>query len=221
MASSTPTLTPEQQAEARREAKAQKERDRRAAIKAAQDALEKAGLSRDTELTKEQRDRAAVSGTEKGGLRNAALAAWIMDGKTSTEQVEEAKTARKAAEKEDRTRANVTRSADPEAASLAAEAKSLAPDVKSAFLPKDAREFLDLFKVERALPTTVTISRTDSGAESITINVKQLEAFAKKGEKDTDVRKALSAIGKGSRLWGRKLGLMALAVRLRQIGAEK
>lgn len=220
MATATTTLSPDQQADARREAKAAKERERRAAIKRAQDALEKAGLAKDTTLTKEQRDRAASSAKEKGGLTGKALERWIMEGKSSTEQVEEGKAARKAAEREQRTRENVTRSADPEASGLAVEAKALAPDVKSAFLPKDAREFLDIFKVELNGDTDLTVSRTDKdGPEPVELTVKALEKFARKGEKDADVRKALSAVGKGSRLWGRKLGLMVLAQRLRMKGA--
>ena len=82
---------------------------------------------------------------------------------------------------------------------------------KSAFLPKDAREFIDIFKVELPQPQAITISRTDDDREAVTIPVKSLEKFAKDGEADPEVRKALSAVGKGSRLWGRKLGLMALA----------
>jgi hypothetical protein len=32
-----------------------------------------------------------------------------------------------------------------------------------------------------------------------------------KGEKDTDVRRHLTRLGSGTRLWGRKLGLFILA----------
>ena len=223
MANATTTsITPAQRAEAAKEKKRADEKRRREQIAAAKPALEKAGLSASTKLDPQQRARAATALTDKPGLSGKALEKWIMEGKGGAEQVAEAKAQRSAAQREERTRENITRSGDPEAASLAVEAKSLAPEVKSAFLPKDAREFLDKFVVTLSEDAKeLTIARTDGAdIEPVTLKVTALEKFAKKGEKDGDVRKALSAVGKDSRLWGRKLGLMALAQRLRIKGAS-
>jgi len=218
-AQKTPALTPEQQ----REARAAAEKNRREKMKVIDAAMEKAERpERYKDLDKDQRERAAVAAKQKAGLRGKALATWILEGKNGSAQVQEAHAQQEAAARQERTRQNVTRSADPEAAQLAVEAKGLAPDVKSAFLPKDAREFIDIFEVELTSPQAVLIRRKDDPErEPVTLAVRALEKFAKDGEKDADVRKALTAVGKGSRLWGRKLGLMALAMRLRVKGANK
>lgn len=201
------TITPEQKAAAAKEQRAAKEKERRAAIKRAGDALEKAGLPRDTQLTADQRKRAADSGTEKPGLAKKALATWILEGQGLGEQAEAAKAANTAKTAEEKTRQNVTRSQDPEAAELAVNAKKLAPEVKSAFLPKDAREFIDDFTATKA-GQKVTIKRGDVTVE---LKTADLRKFGVDGEKDPEVRKCLAEVGRGSRLWGRKLALMVLA----------
>jgi hypothetical protein len=208
--------------EDRKKARASAEKARREQIKAAKDALERASLPADTQLSADQRKRAADP--KKKGLTGKSLADWILEGKTPDESIQAARQEQKAAARAERTRENVTRSADPEASTLAVEAKSLAPEVKSAFLPKDAREFLDKFEVVLKGDTDIVIRRTDGikNAEGeqleVELSVKALEKFARKGEKIAEVRTALSTVGKDSRLWGRKLGLMALAQRLRRKG---
>jgi hypothetical protein len=204
--------------EDRKAARAAAEKKRRDQIKAAKESLERAGLAADTKLDADQRKRAADP--KKKGLTGKSLADWILEGKTPDDTIQAARAEQKAAARAERTRENVTRSADPEASTLAVEAKSLAPEVKSAFLPKDAREFLDKFEVTLQGDTDLTIARKDAdGIEPVELSVKNLEKFARKGEKIAEVRTALSAIGKDSRLWGRKLGLMALAQRNRIKGA--
>lgn len=202
-----PTITPEQKAEAAKAAKAEKDRERREAITAAAKALEKAGLPRDTQLTPEQRARAATSAKDKPTMTGEALAGWIRDGKSLRQQQADAKAEREGAKRRDPQRQNVTKSQDPEAAELAVAAKKLAPDVRSAFLPKDAREFIDDFKVTRS-GQKITISRGDGSAD---FKLGELRKFAMEGEKNKEIRGALATLGKGSRLWGRKLALMALA----------
>jgi hypothetical protein len=166
------------------------------------------------------RSSTRTSASARRTLTGKSLADWILEGKTPDDTIQAARAEQKAAARAERTRENVTRSADPEASTLAVEAKSLAPEVKSAFLPKDAREFLDKFEVTLQGDTDLTIARKDAdGIEPVELSVKNLEKFARKGEKIAEVRTALSAIGKDSRLWGRKLGLMALAQRNRIKGA--
>lgn len=222
-----PTITPEQSTAARQAARAKKadaEKVRREKIKSAKEAVAKAKLPVDTNLSAEQRDRAAASAQEKPGLSGKALATWILEGQALAEQTEAAKTSAAAEKAEARTRQNITRSADPEAAELAKAAKALAPDVKSAFLPKDAREFLDLFKV-MVDGQTLAVCRTDKNApEDVAIkraDLRKLGVDGVKGEDVKDVRAALSAVGKGSRLWGRKLALMILAHDAAQKAAAK
>lgn len=205
------------QVELAREHRAEQERKRRAR----KAALKKAGLeeSMDKNLTDEQKERAERAAEEKAGLSGNALAAWITEGKDGKTQVEEAQASSQAEKAETRTRANITRSADPEAAQLAKDAAALAPEVRSAFLPKDAREFLDLMTIEVIGDAKVKVAR--SGAEvpegaldEIELTVHALREFGIKGEKDKETRAKLAGIGKGSRLWGRKLALMILARRL-------
>lgn len=216
MASTTPTaLTPEEKAAARRETKAAAERDRRAQIAAAKKALERAGLSADTELTKEQRERAATYENGHAGLSGKSLEVYIMTGQTGREQTEAARAEAAEEERSERTRSNITRSADPEASELAAKAKGLAEDVKSAFLPKDAREFLDVFSVtKRGQKITVKrdkVTIVEGASEEAVFERAALEGFSIGANKDKDVRGQLAGLGKGTRLWGRKLGLMILA----------
>lgn len=206
MADSTTTITPDQQEAARKEARAATERTRRATAKA----LEKAGIEqKPSELTADQKGRAATALEEKPGLGQTALATWILEGKGTSEVVKEAQAARETAKKAETTRTNITRSADPDAAELAAAAKALAPDVRSAFLPKDAREFIDLFTQVKE-GQSITVSRVDGDTE-VTFKRVDLRKFAAAGEKDKEIRGMLALLGKGTRLWGRKLGLMVLA----------
>ena len=194
-------------------ARAAKEKERRAAIKAAKEALVKAGLPEDTKLDPEQRRRAAghILNGEKGGLTGKALATYITDGTGTGAQVAKAREEQAAQQKAERQRTNATRSSDPEATELAQKAKALAPEVKSAFLPKDAREFIDKFE-QRKTGQHIVVKRTDvKDAEEVSIKRADLRKFAQEGEKDTDVRAALATLGKDSRLWGRKLGLFILA----------
>lgn len=201
------TITPAQREDAAKAAKAKKERDRRAQIKQAQEALEAAGMPKDTKLTPEQRARAASWPKEHGGLRKKALATFILEGKTSREQAQAAKEQRVQAAREERQAKNVTRSSDPEATELAQAAKGLAPDIRSSFLPKEAREFMTLFTVGGS--KRISVER--KGVEKQTFERTALEAFAIGGQKDPDVRAQLSLLGKDTRLWGRKLGLFILA----------
>lgn len=209
------TITPEQKTAAAKAAKAKQDAQRRANEKVVKAQLEKAKLPADTKLTAEQKTRAVESAEKKSGLMGKALETFIMEGKALGAQAAEAEQAQAAKAREERTRQNVTRSGDPEAAELAAAAKKLAPEVKSAFLPKDAREFIDVFTVT-ASGQTITVKRTgaqgvEGALEETQIKRAALREFAIKGEKDKDVRTALAGIGKGTRLWGRKLGLMILA----------
>lgn len=197
-------LTAEQKDQARKAAKAEAERKRRADLKVMQAQLDKAGIS-DQALDAEQKKRAVASAETKKGLTGKALATFILEGKDGKAQVEAAKAAKQAEKKAEKTRQNVTRSADPEATQLAADAKALAPDVRSAFLPKDAREFLDRFNVIRE-GQSVTVTRTDADAE-VTFKTAQLRRFAEQGEKNGEVRAGLSTLAKDTRLWGRKLAL--------------
>lgn len=219
MASSTrksqsPTITPEQSAAARTQ-RAEKERIRRAEIKAAKEAMKVAKMDPKAELTTEQRKRAANYKDGHAGLSGDALARYILDGTNSVDQVKAAREERAAEQKASGTATRVRTHADPEAAELAVKAKALAPEVKSAFLPKDAREAIDLFSV-KASGTKILIKRSgaqgvEGALEQATFERAALEAFAMGGQKDGDVRKILAQLGKGTRLWGRKLGLMLLA----------
>lgn len=213
------TLTPQQQ-EAAREAKAAKERQRRADLKTAKAQLEKAGLDPETKLDAGQRKRAVESKVNHAGLSGRSLAKFILEGKTVAEQIEDGRAEQAAVNREERTRANTTSSKDPEASEIAAAAKKLAPDVKSSFLPKEGREFLDLFTVT-AEGQTITVKRSgaqglEGALEEAAIKRADLRKFAIDGEKDKDVRAVLSGLGKGTRLWGRKLGLMILAADARR-----
>lgn len=222
-------------AEDRKKANAEREAARRQTIEDAKVALEKAGMDANTELDLDQRKRAAEATAKKPGLAGKALQEFILNGATVKDQVQEAKGKREAKERaastENRSRSNLTRSNDPEATELAKAAKALAPDVKSAFLPKDARAFIDEIQGKRAaadlLTRTVEVETEDKdgnkSVEKVERSISQagLKRFAVENIKDTDeakaVRQHLTALGSGTRLWGRKLGLMILA----KIAAEK
>lgn len=101
------------------------------------------------------------------------------------------------------------RARDPEAADLAKAAAARAPEVKSAFLPKDARSFIDEVLGGRKAEDLLVgaLPAKEEGDEGRDLDLPQLEKFAVKGEKDAEVRAFLRDLGKGTRLWGRKLGL--------------
>lgn len=220
----TATITKEQKAEAAKAAKADKERARKATIKAAQEAVKKAGLPEDTKLDLDQRKRAAEAAEKKAGLSGDALAKWIMEGKSTSQQVQEAKGERETAARAERQRSNLTRSNDPEAAELAQQAAALAPDVRSAFLPKEGRAFLDVI-----LPLggedgakgllSMEVEGEDGKKETVKVTQADLRKHAQEGTKVPEVRRYLTALAKdkGTTLWGRKLGLFILA----RMAAEK
>lgn len=178
--------------------------------------LRKAGvaLGPRQSLTDEQSARALDSAKKRAGLSGKALATYILEGRSGREQVAEARARRARAAA--RTRSNATRSSDPEAAELAKRAAALAPDVKSAFLPRDAREFIDLFEqVAEGQSITVTrrgVQGVEGAIEEATFRRTMLKRFGISGEKDQPTRAALSGLGRNSRLWGRKLALFILAV---------
>jgi hypothetical protein len=210
------SVTPEQKRQAAAASRAEK-------VQAGKDALEKAGMDPDTELDLDQRKRAAEAAEKKPGLSGKALQEYILNGKTLGQQEGDAKATRESRERkassETRSRANVTRSKDPEATELAAAAKALAPEVKSAFLPKDARAFIDEVQGKRKAADLLSreVEGEDGKKETVSISQAALRKFAIDGEKDQAVRAHLTALGSGTRLWGRKLGLMILA----KMAAEK
>lgn len=222
----TPTITPEQKqaaakAAADKKAKAEREKERREAKKNVAKALEAAGMAADTELDLDQKKRAADFGAGKGkqGLTGKALQRWIIDGKGTRQQADEGRAHREAKEgeaRQQRSRQNATRNNDPEAAGLAQAAHALAPEAtrpRSAFLPVDARAFLDEVLPKGAGGAKGLLSREveeDGEKKTVTITQAALKRFAADGEKDPDVRAHLTALGSGTRLWGRKLGLMIL-----------
>jgi hypothetical protein len=211
------TATDQQQAELARQHKADLERRRR--VRKA--ALKKAGIpeSQDKTLTDEQKARAESAAEKMAGLSGKALMTWILAGKNGSEQVADAQAAAARAAQDEKANRNVTRSKDPEASQLARDAAALAPEVKSAFLPKEGREFLTLFKIERDGPTIKVTREGAQGVEGalevVEFDRQELRAFAVKGEKGESaksIRASLSGLGKGTRLWGRKLGLMIRGV---------
>lgn len=201
------TITAAEREQASKAAKAKKERARRAQIKLAAEALEAAELPKDTKLNAEQRARAAEWPGKHGGLRKKALATFILEGKNTAEQSKDSAAARQQKAREDRQQKNVTRSSDPEATELAQKAKALAPDIRSSFLPKEAREFMTEFKVGGRQRIKVERKKVDTQ----TFDRTALEAYAIGGQKDPEVRAQLTTLGKETRLWGRKLGLFILA----------
>jgi hypothetical protein len=234
MTSSTPTAPiSADQKKAAREAKAAQERARRAAISAAKETVEKAGIfvrmngskivvqprgeddspaGEEVTLDAEQRDRAATAKQTHGGLSGKALATFILTGASGREQVQAARQQAAVRERQDRSRANVTRSADPAATEVSQKAKEFA-GVKSAFLPKEGRQFLDGFTVT-VNGSDVSVRRGDTqgveGAlEEAVLAGDALRAFAKGEDLDADAKKEvrvkLTGLGKGTVLWGRKL----------------
>jgi hypothetical protein len=228
------TITQEQKDAARRQ-KADKNKAARAEVAAAKEALGKAGLEfthksgtltievDGTALTPEQKRRAATYTAGHAGLMGKALAAYILEGKTLKEQTADAQAAITAAAKAERTRKNLTRSSDPEAKELAVAAAELVPDVVSTFRPKNARELLDTFKVEvpgAAKDADIKVTRTgaqgaEGALEEAVFADAALKAFVQNAEMDAEakaaVRKQISGLAKGTGLWGRKLAALIYA----------
>jgi hypothetical protein len=233
------TLTTEQAAAARKAAKAQQEKARRAAIATAKAHLEAHDLlvrldgtklvmkdlredpAAEVVLDSEQRDRAATAKSTHGGLSGKSLSIYVLTGQSSKEQIAAAKLADGAAKKAENQRANVTRSQDPAATEIAQKAKAFA-GVKSAFLPKEGRSFLDGFTVTVSSGTSaISVKRgnaqgVEGALEEASLELDDLVKFAKGEELEADakkaVRTALTGLGKGTVLWGRKLAAL-IAVR--------
>lgn len=230
----TTTLTPDEAKAARADAKAKQEKARRASIATAKAHLENHGLlvrldgtkivmkdpredttTEEVVLDTEQRDRAATAGKTHGGLSGKSLAVYVLTGQSSKEQIAAAKKADAAAAKTENQRANVTRSADPAATEIAQRAREFA-GVKSAFLPKEGRAFIDGFTVT-VDKGVVSVKRPgaqgiEGAAEEGQLGLADLKKFAKGEELDADAKKAirqtLSGLGKGTVLWGRKLAAL-------------
>jgi hypothetical protein len=219
------------------EQRATKERERRAKIASAKTALEateaefKAKGSTfvvktddgEVELSTEQRDRAAVALQTHGGLRKTALLTFILTGQTGRQQVEAARAEARENERRESQRQNVTRSADPAATDIAQKAKELA-GVKSAFLPKEGRAFLNGFTVSvsgaNVLVKRPNAQGVEGALEEFEAPLAEVVKYAKGGDgletdRKTALRKQLSGLSKDTDLWGRKLAAL-IAVR----GAE-
>jgi hypothetical protein len=193
----------------RKDAKAAKEKARREEIRLAKEALVKAGLPEDTELTLEQRRRAAASATEKGGLTGQALKTWIIDGKGGKEVIAEAQATEKASGTATARAPRVPR--DPVARAFADAAAALAPELRSPFTPKEARLFKEKVTQKRLSDETIRAERTDI-EKTVDFPVVALREFAVNGAKDPEIRGLLVSLGEGEKfLWGRKLGLFLLA----------
>lgn len=223
-----PTLSREDAAAAReaavaarkkKEAKAAKERARREEIKNAAISLTKAGMPEDTELTLEQRRRAAAAVSEKAGLTGNALKTWILDGKNGKDVIAEAKAS---APKEAGTRAP-RQPRDPVARAFADAAAALAPELRSPFTPKEANLFKE--KVDQVRlddEDTIKAHRRDDPSIDVEFPIVALRQFAINGAKDPEIRGLLVKLGEGEKfLWGRKLGLFLLATDAEQQAAAK
>jgi hypothetical protein len=202
--------------------KAEKERQRKATIKAAKDALVKAGLDPEaTKLDLDQRKRAAESAEKKAGLAGKALATYILEGKGTAEQVNDAKAERQKADRQEAQRQNLTRSTDPEAAELAQAAAAIVSvgpkPVRSAFLPKEGRQFLDVILPQTgdlgALGLLERLEKNEeTGAqEAVKVTQAALRGFTVDADGDKEVRKHLTALRGETILWGRKLGAFIMA----------
>lgn len=230
MTKTADTITADDKAKAR-QAKAAKDKERRAVVAAAKQALEAANIEFEnapksltitifhkgqrTELSPEQKQRAATYTAGHGGLKGAALAAYILDGKTVKEQIADANAANAQAKKAEKQRQNLTRSNDPEAKELADKAAALVPDVVSTFRPKNAREHLDTFNV--ALDEGIVAVGRKGADVGVLIDAAQLAQFVAgpNGTLADDerklVRKAIAELAKDTGLWGRKLAALTLA----------
>src|SRR4051812_17930241 len=119
MAKNATAAAPKVSPEEKRAAAAAK---RQEAVQNAKASLEKAGMDAGTELDLDQRKRAAEAATKHPSLSGNALKEFILNGKSLREQTQEARGKRAAQEQaqtsEQRSRANLTRSNDPEATEL-------------------------------------------------------------------------------------------------------
>lgn len=218
------SITPEQKLEARKEAKRQADRDRRAAVKRIDDVAMKADFgSRGQllygDLDADQRKR-ALDADKHSGLGAKALGDFILTGMGLRDQqaVAKAGAAReKVAKKTEKTTKTEKTAKDPEASVLVAKAVAIITDeetgeriLKSAFLPKDAREFLDEFEVTKPDSSIIITSRRRADLK-VEFKRAELEAFAISKEKLPEVRKNLTMLSSGTRLWGGKLAVFILA----------
>lgn len=192
------------------ESAAEEQRKRREFL-AIKTALVKAGLPEDQRLTAAQQERAAEASVSHTGLTGKSLAVFILEGDTIRDQVRASKRAAKKAAAKKHTESVIGRSTDPEATAIARAAKAMAPLVRSNFLPKDAREFLDKYSL-RLRAGSLTIARTDGTGLEETFDRQSLELFATAGAKNKHIRRQLADVSRDSRLWGRKLALIALVV---------
>jgi hypothetical protein len=231
MSEQTITTSQEEKSAARREAKAAAERKRAANIKVINAACEAAdfgdsGAFTYRELTPEQRER-ALAYQEHPGISKVALGEFILTGKTLHAQQDEAHQAAKAKDKADKKqRAADARAArppsprvhgDPAAKALADAATALITDeetgkriLKTAILPRDAREFINTIKVEKPSGTDIIVVRRADGVTAEFVR-QELERHVIGREKNPEVRVKLSLFSDGQRLWGSKLGLFILA----------
>lgn len=166
------------------------------------------------ELTVEQRVRAVAAPTEKAGLRGKALHAWIMDAKNGRDVIAEQRAQDAKEQRAESTAKRVSSSRDPEAAALAVKAKEFA-GVKSPFGPGEARVFLDQYTLTAA-DGKVTVRHgaatgVEGALEEATLSIAQVKAFTQGHALDSvddqkAIRQAMSGLGAGTVLWGRKLG---------------
>lgn len=215
------TITPEQKNEARKEAKRQADRDRRAAIKKVDEVATKAdfgshGQMLYGDLNADQRKR-ALDADKHAGLGAKALGDFILTGMGLRDQQAVAKTGAARQKAAAKTESRVRTAKDPEASALVVKAVAIITDeetgekiLKSAFLPKDAREFLDEFEVTKPDSSIIITSRRRADLR-VEFNRAELEAFAISKEKLPGVRKNLATLGSGTRLWGGKLAVFILA----------
>lgn len=221
--SDQPALTPEQKTAARKEAKRKADRDRLARIKKIDDICQTVdfgdrGSLLYADLDADQRKR-ALELDKYPGLGASAKGTFILTGMGIRNQVA---VARQAAKNTPSASPGSVRSSprtpkDPEAAALVAKAMELITDeetgekiLKSAFLPKDAREFLDEFTVEKPDGSVIITSRKRENLR-VEFSRAALEAFAIAKEKKPEVRQDLVRLGNGTRLWGGKLAVFILA----------
>lgn len=201
--------TTQDPAERKREYKKVKERERRAEILESKQAMLRAGMDvTEVVLTPDQRRRAVEALRDRPGLAGKSLKAYIVDGTVLRQQVEVAKVAVAEERSAEQKRKHLSRSTDPKATDLAMRAKALS-GLRSNFLPKQGREFLDKFTVVGD-GIEITVTRTDVDACEATIDLGALEAFARNGAPEKAVRAAMTTLSAGTKLWGRKLALMIL-----------
>jgi hypothetical protein len=103
--------------------------------------------------------------------------------------------------------------ADVAAGNLARTAGEIAQaaGLKSKYLPGDAREFLDLCRVERdGQHVVLSLAKPAEGQDPVRAKLTDLKKYAAKGE--GDISKELRVLTSGAkRLYGRKAAILALA----------